>query len=139
DGSALPDRPGERVPAVRGVRVSPHGRYGLDPLRRFEMAQIVSVPAEERPLGRKSLLKQVRREGKVPAVLYGKGMEPRSLQIPAKELETAIRRHGHSAILELTINGSERLTALIKELDHHRLTGHVNHLGLQNIQMSDVI
>src|SRR5689334_23287264 len=103
------------------------------------MANLVSVAAEDRLLGRKSDLKQVRREGKVPAVLYGKGMEPRSLKLPAKELETAIRRHGNSAILELTIKGGERLTALIKELELHRISGHVNHLGLQSIRMSDVI
>ncbi|HZC29224.1 MAG TPA: hypothetical protein VE269_05745 [Gaiellaceae bacterium] len=43
------------------------------------MAQIVPVPAEQRPLGRKSVLKQVRRSGKVPAVLYGRGIAPRLL------------------------------------------------------------
>src|SRR5436309_2110700 len=103
------------------------------------MAQMIPVPAEERPLGRKSDLKQVRREGKVPAVLYGKGIEPRTLQLPARELESALHRHGHAAILELNLTGGERQTAIIKELELHRINGRVHHLGLQSIQMSDVI
>jgi large subunit ribosomal protein L25 len=103
------------------------------------MAQRVAVPAEERPLGRKSDLKEVRRAGKIPAVLYGKGAEPRSVQVPAKEMETVIRRHGHSAILELNLTGGERVTALIKETQHHRISGHLQHLGLQSIRMSDTI
>jgi len=103
------------------------------------MAQRVSVPAEERPLGRKSDLNDVRRAGNIPAVVYGKGMEPRSVQIPGKEMETVIRRHGNSAILELSLAGGERVTALIKEIEHHRITGRVHHLGLQSIQMSDTI
>jgi large subunit ribosomal protein L25 len=103
------------------------------------MAQRVAVPAEERPLGRKSDLKETRRSGNIPAVLYGKGMEPRSVQIPAREMETVIRRHGHSAILELNLAGGERVTALIKEVQHHRISGHVHHLGLQSILMSDTI
>lgn len=103
------------------------------------MAQRVAVPAEERPLGRKSDLKEVRRSGRIPAVLYGKGTEPRSVQIPAKEMETLIRRHGHSAILELNLAGGENVTALIKEVQLHRISGLVSHLGLQSILMSDTI
>jgi large subunit ribosomal protein L25 len=103
------------------------------------MAQVVPVPAEERPLGRKTDLKQARRDGKVPAVLYGKGIDPRTLQLPAKEVETAIRRHGHGAILELNLGGGENLTAIIKEMQLHPLSGHLSHLGLQNIRMSDTI
>jgi large subunit ribosomal protein L25 len=107
--------------------------------KELTMAQRVAVPAEERPLGRKSDLKEVRRSGKIPAVLYGKGTEPRSVQIPAKEMEHIIRRHGHSAILELNLAGGESLTALIKETQHHRISGHLQHLGLQSIRMSDTI
>jgi large subunit ribosomal protein L25 len=102
------------------------------------MAQTVAVSAEERRLGRKSYLKEVRREGKIPAILYGKGLEPRTLQIPAREMDHVLRRHGHSAILELQLNG-ERVTALIKEMERHRISGHVLHLGLQNIRMTDTI
>src|SRR5436309_6872138 len=103
------------------------------------MAQMIPVPAEERRLGRKSDLKQVRREGKVPAVLYGKGLEPRTLQLPAREIEAALHHHGHGAILELNMAGGERLTAIIKELELHRINGRIHHLGLQSIRMSDVI
>jgi large subunit ribosomal protein L25 len=103
------------------------------------MAQRVAVPAEERPLGRKIDLKETRRAGNIPAVLYGKGMEPRSVQIPSREMETVIRRHGHSAILELNLADGECVTALIKEVQLHRISGLVQHLGLQSILMSDTI
>jgi large subunit ribosomal protein L25 len=102
------------------------------------MADLVSLRVEERELGHKGELRQMRREGIVPAVLYGKKQEPRHLKIAPRDLQGAFRHHSHSALLELAVNG-ERVTAVIKEIQHDPITGHISHLGFQRVSLEDQI
>lgn len=102
------------------------------------MAELVSLRAEDRKLAHKGALKRLRREGYVPAVLYGKQQEPRSLQVAARELQRAFRHHSQSALLELMLNG-EKVTAVIKEVQHDPITGRLSHLGFQRISLEETI
>jgi large subunit ribosomal protein L25 len=102
------------------------------------MADQVALRAEPRQTGLKGELRRLRREGKVPGVLYGKQQEPRAIQIAARELEHALHQHGQSALLDLTVNG-ERATAVIKEVQHDPITGRLSHLGLQRVSLEDTI
>jgi large subunit ribosomal protein L25 len=102
------------------------------------MADQVALRAEPRQTGLKGELRRLRREGKIPGVLYGKQEEPRAIQIAARELEHALHQHGLSALLDLTVNG-ERATAVIKEVQHDPITGRLSHLGLQRVSLEDTI
>jgi large subunit ribosomal protein L25 len=102
------------------------------------MADQVALRAEPRQTGLKGELRRLRREGKIPGVLYGKQEEPRAIQIAARELEHALHQHGQSALLDLTVNG-ERATAVIKEVQHDPITGRLSHLGLQRVSLEDTI
>lgn len=102
------------------------------------MADQVALRAEPRQTGLKGELRRLRREGKIPGVLYGKQQEPRAIQIAARELEHALHQHGQSALLDLTVNG-ERATAVIKEVQHDPITGRLSHLGLQRVSLEDTI
>jgi len=102
------------------------------------MADQVALRAEPRQTGLKGELRRLRREGKIPGVLYGKQEEPRAIQIAARELEHALHQHGLSALLDLTVNG-ERATAVIKEVQHDPISGRLSHLGLQRVSLEDTI
>jgi large subunit ribosomal protein L25 len=102
------------------------------------MADQVALRAEPRQTGLKGELRRLRREGKIPGILYGKQQEPRAIQVAARELEHALHQHGLSALLDLTVNG-ERATAVIKEVQHDPITGRLSHLGLQRVSLEDTI
>jgi large subunit ribosomal protein L25 len=100
-----------------------------------EMA-VVAIKAEGRTPDRKGGARRVRREGRIPAILYGPGEEPKALSLDRKEMDILFRKHGGaSIILELDIagagNGKDK--ALVKEVQRDVVTGQVLHLDLLHI------
>ena len=72
------------------------------------MAQ-VSITGEPRSDFGKGAARRPRREGRVPAVIYGKGTEPQHVSLPDHELTLALRHPG--LVLEVTIEGKTLLVA----------------------------
>ena len=77
----------------------------------------------------KGASRRARREGKVPAVLYGHGTDPRHLELPARELSAVLRNFGTNAVLTLDIEGTEAL-ALPKQLEIHPIRRNIQHVDL---------
>ena len=50
----------------------------------------VRIDAELKQLSGKGVARKVRAQGKVPAVIYGRGMETTSIQLNRRELATAL-------------------------------------------------
>lgn len=76
----------------------------------------------KRPAGR------LRREGKVPAVLYGMGGEPVSVTVPARELAHILASEtGANTIITLRVDGQEQLT-LARQIQRHPVRGEVLHV-----------
>ena len=72
------------------------------------MAQ-VSITAEPRSDFGKGAARRTRRAGRVPAVIYGRGSEPRHVSLPDHDLTLALRHPG--LVLEVTIEGKTLLVA----------------------------
>jgi large subunit ribosomal protein L25 len=102
------------------------------------MADLISVRIEPRVNGHKGALRRLRREGQIPGIIYGKQQEPCPVQVGARELQQALRGHGQSALLELSLGG-ERVTAVIKEVQHDPVTGRLSHLAFQRVSLGDTI
>ena len=85
--------------------------------------------AEVRDRTGKGASRQARRDGKVPAVLYGHGTEPQHLTLPARELAAVLRNFGTNAVLTLDIAGTEAL-ALPKQLEIHPIRRNIQHVDL---------
>ena len=77
----------------------------------------------------KGASRQARRDGKVPAVLYGHGTEPQHLELNARDFAAVLRHSGTNAILTLDIEGTEAL-ALTKSLDIHPVRRNIQHVDL---------
>ena len=72
------------------------------------MAQ-VSITAEPRSDFGKGAARRTRRDGRVPAVIYGRGSEPRHVSLPDHDLTLALRHPG--LVLEVTLEGKKLLVA----------------------------
>ena len=77
----------------------------------------------------KGASRRARREGKVPAVLYGHGSEPQHLELSARDFAAVLRHSGTNAVLVLDINGQEQL-ALTKALAIHPIRRSITHADL---------
>jgi len=88
----------------------------------------VKIAAETRDEFGKGAARRTRREGRVPAVLYGHGTETRHLTLPGHDLMRALRTSNALLRLEGLKNGSE--IALPKAVQRDPLTGIIEHVDL---------
>ncbi len=77
----------------------------------------------------KGASRQARREGKLPAVLYGHGADPQHLELNARDFAAVLRHSGTNAVLSLQIDGKEQL-ALTKALAIHPIKRTITHADL---------
>jgi large subunit ribosomal protein L25 len=98
------------------------------------MGDKINLKLDPRTLQGKKV-KQLRKEGIVPAVVYGPGFEPINVQAPLNVIDKVIRDAGKHTPVHLTIESKKEI-AMIKdvELDHVRgITRHVSfHAVKQN-------
>lgn len=75
----------------------------------------VLLKVNERAVRPRSLKKQLREEGIIPAVVYGNGMTTTSISIDEKELMKAIKENGQNAVYTLDINGTKTPTLIFDQ------------------------
>ena len=73
------------------------------------------ITAEKRTEFGKGAARRIRREHKIPAVVYGHGAEPLHVTLPGHATMMALKHHGYNALLELDIDGDTQL-ALTKQV-----------------------
>jgi len=86
----------------------------------------------------KGASRAARRDGKVPAVLYGHGEAPQHLQLNAHDFAAVMRNSGANAVLSLDINGTEQL-ALTKAITVHPVKRTLTHLDLIVIRRGEKV
>ncbi|MDP3880941.1 MAG: 50S ribosomal protein L25 [bacterium] len=67
---------------------------------------------------------KLRKEGKIPAELYGKGIENAHLSVDSKEFNKVFEEAGESTMIDLMVDGKKTLV-LIQDVSEHFLTGDV--------------
>lgn len=86
----------------------------------------------------KGASRRARRDGKVPAVLYGHGEEPQHLELPAHAFSAVLRHVGTNAVLTLEVAGKEQL-ALTKAIDVHPIRHTIMHADLLVVRSGEKI
>ncbi len=97
-----------------------------------------NLTASVRKVTGKGASRQARREGQVPAVLYGHGTDPQHLLLPARELSAVLRHSGTNAVLVLDIEGTEQL-ALTKALEIHPIRRNIQHADLLVVRRGEKV
>jgi large subunit ribosomal protein L25 len=98
----------------------------------------VRLPAETRTEFGKGGARRTRRAGKVPAVIYGHGDDPRHVALPARELANAIRHGGSNVLLTLDLEGGEQL-AIPKSIQRHPIKGYFEHVDLLAVRLGETV
>jgi large subunit ribosomal protein L25 len=83
--------------------------------------------------------RRLRAEGKIPAVVYGHGMEPLSVSVDRRELRHALSgAAGMNTILDLTVDGNV-YPALIKDIQRHPVRRTVQHVDFIQVNLNEEI
>jgi large subunit ribosomal protein L25 len=86
----------------------------------------------------KGASRRARRDGKIPAVLYGHGADPQHLELPGHDFAAVLRHSGTNAVLTLDIAGKEQL-ALTKALDIHPIRRTIQHADLLVVRRGEKV
>jgi large subunit ribosomal protein L25 len=81
----------------------------------------------------KGVARTLRRDGKFPAVIYGRTREPLSLAVPARDFDRLLEKFAaENTVIELTIDGTMSRT-LIREIQRHPVKRNVLHVDFQEL------
>ena len=94
------------------------------------MSNLLSLSAKQRPKSTKSFLNQMRKQGRVPAIVYGHGEEPVSITVPGPQVTAVI--HGGAHVADVVINGKSQ-KVLIKDVQYDYLQKEIEHIDLLRI------
>ena len=98
----------------------------------------VRLSVEPRTEFGKGAARRTRRAGKIPAVLYGHGSDPRHFALPALEFARVVRENGSNAVITLDLEGSDEL-ALTKTIVVHPLKNYIEHVDLLVVKRGEKI
>jgi large subunit ribosomal protein L25 len=79
----------------------------------------------------------LRRDGHLPAVVFGRGVESDSLTLDAREFEALQRHVGATTLVDLAIDGGAPAPVLVHEVQHHPVTRRPLHVDLYVVRMSE--
>ncbi|MEX3516630.1 50S ribosomal protein L25/general stress protein Ctc [Corynebacterium camporealensis] len=102
------------------------------------MADRPVIKAELRTEFGKGFARRLRRDWKVPGVVYGSGQEPIHFAVPLLDIQSLVRNNGVNAVLELEIDGEQHLT-MVKHVDQNVLTLDIDHVDLLAIKRGEKV
>ena len=102
------------------------------------MAQRPVIKAEARTEFGKGVARRLRRDWKVPGVIYGSHQEPVHFAVPLLDIQSLVRNNGVNAVLELEIDGEQYLT-MVKHVDQNVLTLDIDHVDLLAIKRGEKV
>ncbi len=101
------------------------------------MSERIILPADHRKvIGKK--VKVLRREGKLPAIVYGSGIEPTPIVMDMHEATKSLRTVTSSTLVLLDIEGKEQL-ALVRDRQVDRLKNMILHVDFLAVSMGQTL
>lgn len=100
------------------------------------MADFVIEAQSREVTGKK--VKQLRKDGLVPAVVYGPGIEPVPIQIPYRPLEVTLMNAGGTNLIDIKIKRKTHIV-LAREVQRHILRGDIMHVDFFALDMNQPI
>jgi large subunit ribosomal protein L25 len=99
------------------------------------------LTAEVREGTGKGVARKLRAAGRIPAVLYGKGRESRSLALDPHALERLLRDSdaGMNTLIDLRVAGGSEQVVLVKELQRDPVRGAPLHADLYRVDLETSI
>jgi large subunit ribosomal protein L25 len=101
--------------------------------------QRVAIEAVARESGKHGKLSVLRRQGFIPAVVYGHGMAPMSVAVPVRAFERIRRTTGTSAIVDLQFEGGKAVTTVVHEYQMNPIRDTYTHVDFLSISLDETL
>jgi len=95
------------------------------------------VEAQPRAARGKNEARRTRRQGLIPAIVYGAFKDPQSISVNPKDILKIIRsRTGHNSIFDLNVDGIERTPVIVADEQYDHIKGSLLNIDLKRIDLS---
>jgi large subunit ribosomal protein L25 len=98
----------------------------------------LKLVAERREGTGKGVARKLRAAGRVPAVVYGQGMESTPVSVDSQELYHVLRAGGANVLLDLVVDG-KGLLALAKDVQRDHIRGRFVHVDFLAVSRTEKI
>ena len=101
----------------------------------MEKIELIAAP-------RTAIRKQVhnlRKQGQLPAVLYGHGIPTEHLQMDARAFQRVLLKAGESTLIDLSIGGKPAVKVLVHDIAEDPVTSEILHVDLYQVRMDETI
>jgi len=98
----------------------------------------LNVTKRDLSLGKGNLNRQ-RKEGYIPAIVYGSNVGTIPVTVIRKDLQALLSQHGNNAIIALNLEGRKPVQVMIKEIQTHPVAGHLWHVDFAEVYMNKPI
>lgn len=102
------------------------------------MAELTRLKGEVRTEFGKGASRRLRRDFRVPVVVYGNNLDPMHVHVDILELQAILRNEGVNAVIELEVEGQDHLV-MIKAVDQNVLTLDVDHADMLNVKRGEKV
>ena len=97
------------------------------------------LQAEKRVKTTKGAVKALRRQGRVPGIVYGEKGEPLALSVDEKTLLQMIRsERGRNALITLQVADTSQ-AVLVKEIQRHAITRAITHVDFHRVSLKQKV
>lgn len=88
---------------------------------------------------RRSATRRLRKERKVPAIIYGKERQPLPLAVDQSALERLIGHRSAGALVNLDVEGEGTVRAIVQEIQRDAISGNILHIDFHQVSLNEPV
>jgi large subunit ribosomal protein L25 len=102
------------------------------------MENLITINAEARKETGKKICKNLRKTGKIPAIIYGGTDESMAVTVAMSEIKAVLKtERGENAIFRIVREGDKKHTdAMFKDIQYDYLSNHIVHIDMMRIDLN---
>ncbi len=95
-----------------------------------------TLAAQKRTTSGSRPARRMRRDGRVPAVVYGSDLETTSISVDSRELGTTLHTEaGLNALINVVVDGEDEVLTVAREIQRDPVRGDITHLDLIQVSL----
>lgn len=100
------------------------------------MSEAIKLAAESRE-AKKEKPNKLRKEGLVPAVVYGHDFANQPIKVSARDFDKVLAQAGETHLVDLSIDGKAQLKVIIYDVAREQVKGRVQHVDFLKVNMKE--
>jgi large subunit ribosomal protein L25 len=104
----------------------------------MSMANQIELSAERRTVTGKKV-NQLRRNGLIPAVVYGHNVAATSIQVDERVFGQLLTRAGMNRLIHIQLDAGEAVVALVRDIQREPISQRIRHIDFQAVSMTEPI